>query len=71
MVSVLALFSDDPSSNPADAYSFFCKICVEKNKKRLRLAQFLIFHFVIIWDRTDETVKTFTHFQLYLSSDKS
>ena len=30
VVSVLAFYSDfdDPSSNPADAYSFFCKICV-------------------------------------------
>ena len=25
VVSMLAFFSDDPSSNPADAYSFFCK----------------------------------------------
>ena len=28
MVSVLTFYSDDPSSNPADAYSFFCEICV-------------------------------------------
>ena len=28
VVSVLAFYSDDPSSNPADVYSFFCKICV-------------------------------------------
>ena len=28
VVSVLAFYSDDLSSNPADAYSFFCKICV-------------------------------------------
>ena len=28
VVSVLAFYSDDPSSNPAEAYSFFCKICV-------------------------------------------
>ena len=26
------VFSDDPSSNPADAHRFFCKICVEKNE---------------------------------------
>ena len=25
VVSVLAFYSDDPSSNPADACSFFCK----------------------------------------------
>ena len=28
VVSVLAFYSNDPSSNPADAYSFFCRICV-------------------------------------------
>ena len=28
VVSVLLFYFDDPSSNPADAYSFFCKICV-------------------------------------------
>ena len=36
MVSVLGFYSDDPSFNPAEPYSFFCKICVwkeQKNKK--------------------------------------
>ena len=33
VVSVLAFYSNDPSSNPADAYSFFCKICVWKERK--------------------------------------
>ena len=34
MVSVLAFNSDDPSSNPADVYRFFCKkIVFEKNEK--------------------------------------
>ena len=28
VVSVLAFYSDDPCSNPADAYSFFCQIFV-------------------------------------------
>ena len=28
VVRVLAFYSDDPISYPADAYSFFCKICV-------------------------------------------
>ena len=28
VVSVLAFYSDDPSSNPADAYTFFCKVCI-------------------------------------------
>ena len=42
MVSVLAFYSVDPSSNPAEVYSFFCKICFSKeqiiNKKRPGLA---------------------------------
>ena len=33
MVSVLAFYSDDQSSNPAVANSFFCKIFCEKNEK--------------------------------------
>ena len=45
MVSVLALFSNDPSSNPADAYSFSIQFVFEKNenknKKRPGLAHFL------------------------------
>ena len=35
--SVLAFYIDDLNSDPTDAYSFFCKICVWndwKNKKR-------------------------------------
>ena len=37
MVSVLALYSDDQSSNPAEAYSLFVKLCLKRtkiNKKR-------------------------------------
>ena len=33
LVSVLAFYSDNPSSNPANAYSFFCKICFWKERK--------------------------------------
>ena len=33
VVSVLDFYSDDPSSNPADVHSFFCKICVWKEQK--------------------------------------
>ena len=33
VVSVLNFYSDDPSSNPADVYSFFFKICVWKERK--------------------------------------
>ena len=34
VVSVITFNSDDPSLNPAEAYSFFCKICVWKRTKR-------------------------------------
>ena len=34
VVSVLAFYSDDPSSNHAEAYSFFCNIVFEKNKNK-------------------------------------
>ena len=33
VVSVLAFYSNDPSSNPADASSFFCKNCIWKERK--------------------------------------
>ena len=33
VVSMIAFYSDDPRSNPADVYSFFCKICVWKERK--------------------------------------
>ena len=35
VVSVLAFYSDDPSSNCAEVCSFFCNIVFEKNEKRL------------------------------------
>ena len=28
VISILAFYSDDPSLNPANAYSSFCKSCV-------------------------------------------
>ena len=34
VVSVLAFYSDDPSSNPAEAYSFFCNIVFVKNRNK-------------------------------------
>ena len=34
VVSVLAFYSDDPSSIPAEVYNFFCKIVVEKNENK-------------------------------------
>ena len=40
VVSVLAFFSDDPSSNPAEAYSFFCKIVFEKSENKQKEAGF-------------------------------
>ena len=33
MVSVFVFYSDDPSSNPIEAYSFFREIVLEKNDK--------------------------------------
>ena len=45
MVNVLAFYSDNLSSNPAEAYSFFCiKLCLKRtkiNKKRPGMAHFL------------------------------
>ena len=38
VVSVLALYSNDPSSNPAEAYSFYSKICVWKNENKQKEA---------------------------------
>ena len=34
VVSVLTVFSNDPSSDPAEAYSFICNTVLEKNKNR-------------------------------------
>ena len=34
VVSVLSFFSNDPSLNPADSYSFSVKIVFEKNKNK-------------------------------------
>ena len=39
MVSVLAFYSDDPSSNPADAYSFFVKLVFEKIENKQKEAE--------------------------------
>ena len=36
MVSVLAFYSEDPSSNPADTYSFSVKFMFGKNKNKQR-----------------------------------
>ena len=42
VVSMLSFYSDDPSSIPAEAYSFLCKICVWKiTKIKKELTQFL------------------------------
>ena len=43
MVSVLAFYSDDPSSNPAEVYNFSVKLLLKRtkiNKKRPGLAHF-------------------------------
>ena len=44
VVSVLAFYSYDPSSNLTHVFSFFCKICMwkdENKQKRPALAYFL------------------------------
>ena len=33
VVSLLPFYSNNPSSNPAEAYSFFCKMCVWNERK--------------------------------------
>ena len=38
VVRVLAFYSDDPSSIPAEVYNFFCKIVVEKNENKQKEA---------------------------------
>ena len=38
VVSVLAFYSDDPSSNPAEAYSFCVKFVFEKNENKQKEA---------------------------------
>ena len=39
MVSMLAFYYDDPSSNPAKVYKFSVKLLLNMNKKRPGLAQ--------------------------------
>ena len=34
MVSVFTFYSDNPSLNPADAYSFYVKLLFEKNENK-------------------------------------
>ena len=44
VVSVLAFYSDDPSSNPAEVYNFSVKLLLKRtkiNKKEAGLAHFL------------------------------
>ena len=38
VVSVLAFFSDNQSSIPAEVYKFFCKIVVEKTENKQKEA---------------------------------
>ena len=38
VVSVLAFYSNDPSSNPADVYSYFVQIVIEKNENKQKEA---------------------------------
>ena len=43
MVSVLAFYSDDPSSNTVEAYGFFCEIVFEKNENKQKEAEVVRF----------------------------
>ena len=38
VVSVLAFYSNKPSSNPAEAYSLLCKMLFEKNENKQKEA---------------------------------
>ena len=38
LVSVLDFYYDDPSSNPAKAYSLFCKFCALKKENKQKEA---------------------------------
>ena len=38
VVSVIAFYSDNPSSNPTEAYSFFCTICAWNNENKQKEA---------------------------------
>ena len=40
MVSILTFIFNDPSSNPAEAYSFFFKICGKKDENKQKEAEF-------------------------------
>ena len=40
LVSVLAFYSDNPSSNPSDTYSFFCKFVFQKKENKQKEAGF-------------------------------
>ena len=41
VASVLAFYSNNPSSNPAEVYNINVKIVIELNKKKLRLPRFV------------------------------
>ena len=58
MVSVLAFYSDDPSSNPAEAYIFSIKNLYEKNlNKEKQTKDWPIFETI-----TPAHFKTITHY---------
>ena len=50
VVSVLAFYSDNPSLNPAEAYSFSVKIVFEKTKNKQKIGRgWPIFYNLAIW----------------------
>ena len=58
VVSALAFYSDDPSSNPADAYRFSVQIVFEKNENKQKEAgvgPFLKKHGFMIFNKKTPT----------------
>ena len=52
MVSVLAFYSDDPSSNPAETCSFSVKFVFEKNENKQKGAGVGPFQKSIFWEKS-------------------
>ena len=52
VVSVLAFYSDDPSSNPAETCSFSVKFVFEKNENKQKGAGVGPFQKSIFWEKS-------------------
>ena len=67
VVTVFAFFSDDPSSNPTDVYSFSVEFMFEKTKKRPGFAHFLIFVLNLSLSLSIHVSFDWYHFHLHFS----